>query len=97
MGITPIDLPHFPHVDLTTYPAAAVAGGFASHFGGLAQLTYTHSDDHFGMDNTDLRYANQSKLAGKDWWYGITLNNNPTVLSMFFINAGQEPFHGLPI
>src|ERR1700676_4445327 len=35
-----------------------LAGGVASHFGGLAQVTYTHSDDHFGMDNTDLRYAN---------------------------------------
>ena len=56
-----------------------LAGGFASHFGGLAQVTYTHSDDHFGMDNTDLRYANQGKLGGKDWEYGITLNNNPTV------------------
>src|SRR5487761_2221054 len=43
-----------------------LAGGFASHFGGLAQLTYTHSDDHFGMDNTDLRYANQGQLGGKD-------------------------------
>ena len=32
-----------------------LGGGFASHFGGLAQLTYTHSNDHFGMDNTDLR------------------------------------------
>lgn len=56
-----------------------LAGAFASHFGAMAQVTYTHADDHFGMDNTDLRYANQGKLAGKDWWYGITLNNNPTV------------------
>jgi hypothetical protein len=56
-----------------------LAGGFASHFGALAQFTYTHTDDHFGMDNTDLRYANQGQLAGKDWWYGITLNNSPTV------------------
>jgi hypothetical protein len=49
-----------------------LAGGFASHFGGLAQVTYTHSNDHFGIDNTDLRYANQGKLAGKDWMYGIS-------------------------
>lgn len=56
-----------------------LAGGYASHFGGLAQVTYTHSDDHFGMDNTDLRYANKGKLGGRDWAYGITLNNNPTV------------------
>ena len=56
-----------------------LAGGFASHFGGLAQITYTHADDHFGMDNTDLRYANQTTMAGKDLQYGITLNNNPTI------------------
>jgi hypothetical protein len=56
-----------------------LAGAFAPHFGALAQVTYTHQDDHFGMDNTDLRYSNQGKLAGKDWWYGITLNNSPTV------------------
>lgn len=55
------------------------AGGFASHFGGMAQITYTHADDKFGMDNTDLRYANQTKMRGKDLWYGITVNNNPTV------------------
>ena len=54
-----------------------LAGGFASHFGGMAQVTYSHASDHFGMDNTDLRYANDGKLAGKDLQYGITLNNNP--------------------
>jgi len=56
-----------------------LAGRFASHFGGMAQFTCTHADDHFGMDNTDLRYANQREFKGKDWAYGITLNNNPTV------------------
>ena len=69
-----------------------LAGGFASHFGGLAQVTYTHSDDHFGMDNTDLRYANQGKLSGKDWEYGITLNNNPTVEDLW----NSTPAWGFP-
>ncbi len=69
-----------------------LAGGFASHFGGLAQLTYTHSDDHFGMDNTDLRYANQGQLGGKDWDYGITLNNNPTVEDVW----NSTPAWGFP-
>jgi iron:rusticyanin reductase len=69
-----------------------LAGGFASHFGGLAQITYTHSDDHFGMDNTDLRYANQGKLGGKDWEYGITLNNNPTVEDLW----NTTPAWGFP-
>ena len=69
-----------------------LAGGFASHFGGLAQVTYTHADDHFGMDNTDLRYANQGKLGGKDWEYGITLNNNPTVEDVW----NSTPAWGFP-
>jgi hypothetical protein len=69
-----------------------LAGGIASHFGGLAQVTYTHSDDHFGIDNTDLRYANQRTLGGKDWDYGITLNNNPTVEDVW----NSTPAWGFP-
>ena len=69
-----------------------LAGGYASHFGGLAQVTYTHSDDHFSMDNTDLRYANQGKLGGKDWEYGITLNNNPSVEDVW----NSTPAWGFP-
>ncbi len=68
------------------------AGGFASHFGGLAQVTYSHASDHFGMDNTDLRYANHGKLRGKDWEYGITLNNNPTVEDVW----NSTPAWGFP-
>ncbi len=69
-----------------------LAGGFASHFGGMAQVTYTHSDDHFGMDNTDLRYANRTKLGGKNLDYGITLNNNPTVQDLW----NSTPAWGFP-
>jgi len=69
-----------------------LAGEFAAHFGGLAQFTYTHSDDHFSMDNTDFRYANQRRLAGKDWIYGVTLNNNPTVEDVW----NSTPAWGFP-
>jgi hypothetical protein len=69
-----------------------LAGGYASHFGGLAQVTYTHTDDHFSMDNTDLRYANQAKLGGHDLFYGITLNNNPTVEDLW----NSTPAWGYP-
>lgn len=60
-----------------------LAGGIASHFGALAQVTYSHSSDTFAMDNTDLRYANETKLGGKELDYGITLNNNPTVSDLW--------------
>ena len=69
-----------------------LAGGFASHFGGMAQVTYTHADDHFGMDNTDFRYANQTKLGGKDLDYGVTVNNNPTVEDVW----NSTPAWGFP-
>jgi hypothetical protein len=64
-----------------------LAGGFASHFGALAQVTYSHSSDTFAMDNSDFRYANQTTLGGKELEYGITLNNNPSV---------QDPWNSTP-
>lgn len=69
-----------------------LAGGLAPHFGTMTQVTYTHSDDHFGMDNTDVRYANQTKLGGKSLDYGITLNNNPTVQDLW----NSTPAWGFP-
>ncbi len=69
-----------------------LAGKYASHVGGMAQFTYTHADDHFGIDNTDIRYANQSKLGGKDFAFGITLNNNPTVEDLW----NSTPAWGFP-
>ncbi len=68
------------------------AGGFASHFGGFAQVTYNHADDHFSMDNTDFRFANQTKLLGKDFDFGLTLNNNPTVEDLW----NSTPAWGFP-
>jgi hypothetical protein len=69
-----------------------LAGGLASHFGALAQVTYSHSSDVFAMDNTDLRYANQTKLGGKEVDYGITLNNNPSVQDLW----NSTPAWGFP-
>ncbi len=65
-----------------------LAGSFAPHFGGFMQVTYTHADDHFGMDNADFRFANHTKIA--DW--GITLNNNPTVQDLW----NSTPAWGFP-
>ena len=69
-----------------------LAGGFASHFGALAQVTYTPLQRPFAMDNTDLRYANETKLGGKELDYGITLNNNPTVQDLW----NSTPAWGFP-
>lgn len=55
------------------------AGEISSHMGSFIQLTYTHQQDHFTIDNSDLRYARQTAVADTPLTYGLTLNNNPTV------------------
>jgi len=77
------------------FPQAAslfLAGSMSSHAGGFVQVTYTGADDHFGWDNTDIRYANRTKAAGKELIYGLTLNNNPTVEDLW----NDVPAWGFP-
>lgn len=38
---------------------------------------------HGGIDNTDIRFADKTKINGKDLIYGISLNNSPTVQDVF--------------
>jgi len=56
-----------------------LAGAWATHVGSFVQVTYNSQKDHFSWDNSDIRYANSTKLFKKDLTFGITLNNNPTV------------------
>lgn len=56
-----------------------LSGAWTSHVGSFVQVTYDPQADHFSMDNTDIRYANLKKIGGKEFVYGIDLNNNPTV------------------
>jgi hypothetical protein len=69
-----------------------LAGAWAQHVGSFLQLTYDTQGDHFSMDNTDIRYARIGKLAGKEWVWGITLNNNPTVEDLW----NSTPAWGFP-
>lgn len=70
------------------------AGKIANGLGAFMQLTYDGAEDHFAIDNTDIRYARyiglaepagagESRPAGflhrHDVLVGLTLNNNPTV------------------
>ncbi|HLW25426.1 MAG TPA: hypothetical protein VKT22_13805 [Steroidobacteraceae bacterium] len=70
------------------------AGKIANDLGAFMQLTYSGAADHFGIDNTDIRYArylsqaepDEKGASGSNSWFsthdvlvGITLNNNPTV------------------
>lgn len=69
-----------------------LAGAWTSHVGSFLQITYDTQDDHFTSDNTDIRYANKTKLFGKEMVYGADLNNNPTVEDLW----NSTPAWGYP-
>lgn len=69
-----------------------LSGAWTSHVGSFMQVTYDTQDDHFSMDNTDIRYANKTKWGGKEFAYGLDLNNNPTVEDLW----NSTPAWGFP-
>ncbi len=64
-----------------------MSGEISPRIGGYVQLTYGLSDGAIGLDMLDLRYANHTRLGGKDLLYGLTLNNMPTM---------QDPWNTTP-
>jgi hypothetical protein len=69
-----------------------LAGAWTSHVGSFVQVTYDTHDDHFTSDNTDIRFANTTKLSGKELVYGLDINNNPTVQDLW----NSTPAWGYP-
>jgi hypothetical protein len=63
------------------------AGRISNKVGSFIQIT-AEQNDGFGMDNTDIRFADNGKLNDKPTTYGVTLNNNPTV---------QDPWNSTPV
>jgi hypothetical protein len=76
------------------------AGKIANELGAFMQLTYDGAADHFGLDNTDIRYAHHLAFGGSDandhhLILGLTLNNNPTVQDVWNTTpAWGFPFSG---
>jgi hypothetical protein len=73
------------------------AGKIADGLGAFVQLTYDGAADHFGLDNTDIRYAHRFTFGGTndnnhDLIIGVTLNNNPTVQDVW----NTTPAWGFP-
>jgi hypothetical protein len=73
------------------------AGKIADELGAFIQLTYDGIEDHFGFDNTDIRYAHHLSFGGSNandhsLILGVTLNNNPTVQDVW----NTTPAWGIP-
>ncbi len=64
------------------------AGRISDKLGAYAQVTYSEPDDHFSMDNTDIRFADEIP----NLVYGLTFNNNPTVQDLW----NSTPAWGFP-
>jgi hypothetical protein len=60
-------------------------GKISGHAGAFFQISYTQPDNHFSIDNSDIRYADLTESG--DLLYGVTLNNNITV---------QDVWNGTP-
>ncbi len=69
-----------------------LAGAWSTHVGSFLQVTYSTQADHFSIDNTDVRFADTTKAGGKEFVYGLTLNNNPTVEDLW----NDTPAWGFP-
>jgi len=69
-----------------------LSGAWTSHVGSFMQVTYDTQDDHFSMDNTDVRFAKSTKWGDKELVYGLNVNNNPTVEDLW----NSTPAWGYP-
>lgn len=58
-------------------------GRIAGSAGAFVQATYDGIGKVFSWDNTDLRIAGTTTVAGKPLVYGIDANNNPTVQDLW--------------
>jgi len=69
------------------------AGKIAPGVGSFIQLTYGNDSGTVGIDNVDLRWADNRVLADdRSLVYGITANNNPTVQDLW----NSTPAFGYP-
>jgi hypothetical protein len=60
------------------------AGRISDKAGAFIQTTYESPDDHFTLDNVDLRFASSRQSdGGSNLTYGVTLNNSPSAQDLW--------------
>jgi hypothetical protein len=80
------------NVSLPQQLSVFFGGEISPHIGSFIQVTYDDQGAGFGVDNIDLRYANQAELGSEHVLYGVTINNNPTVQDLW----NSTPAWGFP-
>ncbi|MDI7776267.1 hypothetical protein [Asticcacaulis sp. EMRT-3] len=58
-------------------------GRVTDHIGIMTQATYDPNGKALALDNTDIRYANMTTLAGQSLIYGVSVNNNPSMQDLW--------------
>ena len=83
--------------DLPQQISLFYAGHISDNVGAFIQLTYDDQGGSFGIDNTDIRFADVATVNGHNLIYGVSLNNNPTVQDLWNSTpAWGEPFIDSP-
>ena len=72
--------------------SAYFAGKIIDNAGAFVNWNYDGINRHGSMEMVDVRYANSATLGGKEWLFGVTLNNNPTVSDVY----NSTPAFGFP-
>jgi hypothetical protein len=74
------------------------SGAITDNLGAFVQATYDDQSGQFGMDNTDIRFADVISVRGHDLIYGLSLNNNPSVQDLWNSTpAWGQPFLTSPV
>jgi hypothetical protein len=73
------------------------AGRISDNVGAFIQVTYDDQSGTFGIDNTDIRFADVAQFDGHNIIYGLSLNNNPSVQDLWnTAPAWSQPYIASP-
>ena len=80
-GVAPFDSSNraTARINLPQQLSLFYGGRIYDKIGAFVQVTYDGVDNGISLDLTDIRYANNTMLWGKNLVYGLTINNSPTV------------------
>jgi len=68
------------------------AGRVTSKVGAFVETAYDGVERKLALEHTDIRFADQARLAGKQLAYGVSANNAPTVSDLW----NTTPVWGFP-